>query len=340
MGAGRNDRRLRIRRRGRHTTPSQVEKVAEAAGKAAPAMAIAGALVATPQVQHALAQPATAAAAHAAQPMAGHERGAQATLESVVMRGSTVAGDAVNSLRGTAATAAKTTEKSAATTYYRVRAGDSLSQIAGRYYHNADDWPWLYHVNDTSIKDPNLIVTGQELRIPADPPSSAVVNSYIPRHAKPTATVSTAAVNTPSPGNQAPGYQSDSDSGSAGHGTAIQAPSQGSGSSNSSNSGGSGSTSLSGTLGCSGLEQLWKAAGGNPADAFMAAEIAMAESGGNQYALSPTDDYGYWQINASNGALATFSAYGNARAAVIISQDGTNWNPWTTYTSGAYTGRC
>lgn len=340
--AGRNDRRLKIRRRGRHTTPSQVEKVAEAAGKAAPAMAIAGALVATPQLQHVLAQPAAVAAAHAAQPAAGHERGqaAQATLESVVTRGSTVAGDAVNSLRGSAVTAVKATEKSAATAYYKVRAGDSLSQIAGRYYHNANDWPWLYHVNDTSIKDPDLIYTGQTLRIPADPPSSAVVNSYIPRHAKPAATVSTSAVNTPASNSG----QSDGDSGSGSHATATQSPtqspSQGSGSSGSPDSGGSGSTSLGGSLGCPGLEQLWKAAGGNPADAFMAAEIAMAESGGNQYALSPTDDYGYWQINASNGALATFSAYGNARAAVILSQDGTNWNPWTTYTSGAYSGRC
>ena len=83
---------------------------------------------------------------------------------------------------------------------------------------------------------------------------------------------------------------------------------------------------LSGTLGCSGLEQLWTSAGGNPADAFMAAEIAEAESGGNQYALSPTDDYGYWQINASNGALATYNAYGNARSAIILSDDGSNWN--------------
>jgi hypothetical protein len=72
----------------------------------------------------------------------------------------------------------------------------------------------------------------------------------------------------------------------------------------------------------------------------MAAEIAMAESGGNQYAHSPTNDFGYWQINASNGALATYSAYGNARSAIILSQNGTNWSPWTTYTSGAYSGRC
>jgi LysM repeat protein len=103
----------------------------------------------------------------------------------------------------------------------------------------------------------------------------------------------------------------------------------------------SSTTSLSGTLGCSGLEALWEAAGGSHAAAFTAAEIAMAESGGNQYALSPTDDYGYWQINASHGpAEATFNPIGNARAAIAISSDGTNWHAWTTYVDGAYAGRC
>jgi len=98
---------------------------------------------------------------------------------------------------------------------------------------------------------------------------------------------------------------------------------------------------LSGTLSCSGLEALWEAAGGSHGEAFMAAEIAMAESGGNQYALSPTDDYGYWQINASHGpAMATFNALGNAKAAIAISNDGTDWLPWTTYVTGAYEGRC
>src|ERR1700749_3454034 len=43
----------KIRRTGRHATPSQVEKVAEKAGKAAPAVAIAGALVALPTSAHA-----------------------------------------------------------------------------------------------------------------------------------------------------------------------------------------------------------------------------------------------------------------------------------------------
>ena len=103
----------------------------------------------------------------------------------------------------------------------------------------------------------------------------------------------------------------------------------------------SSATKLSGKLSCSGLEALWEAAGGSHTEAFMAAEIAEAESGGNQYALSPTNDYGYWQINGSHGpAMATFNPMGNAKAAIAISDDGRDWDPWTTYTSGAYAGRC
>jgi LysM repeat protein len=103
----------------------------------------------------------------------------------------------------------------------------------------------------------------------------------------------------------------------------------------------SAASKLSGNLSCSGLEALWEAAGGSHAEAFMAAEIAMAESGGRQYALSPTNDYGYWQINGSHGAAeATFNPIGNAKAAIAISGNGTNWHPWTTYVTGAYSGRC
>lgn len=102
---------------------------------------------------------------------------------------------------------------------------------------------------------------------------------------------------------------------------------------------GSGSVQ-SGTLGCSGLESLWRAAGGSYGSAFIAAEIAIAESGGRQYATGPAGERGYWQIHPSWGALSTYNAYDNARAAVHISGNGSNWSPWTTYTSGAYRGRC
>ena len=56
-------RGIKIRRTGRHASPSQVERVAARAGRAAPAVAIAGVLVAAPQAQHAFtasAGPATA----------------------------------------------------------------------------------------------------------------------------------------------------------------------------------------------------------------------------------------------------------------------------------------
>jgi len=72
----------------------------------------------------------------------------------------------------------------------------------------------------------------------------------------------------------------------------------------------------------------------------MAASIAMAESSGQQFATGTVGERGYWQINPNHGALSTYDPLGNAKAAVIISDDGTDWTPWTTFTSGAYIGRC
>lgn len=100
-----------------------------------------------------------------------------------------------------------------------------------------------------------------------------------------------------------------------------------------------------GTLDCAGLERLWEQAGGSRGEAFMAAEIAMAESGGRQYATDAnggrSTDRGYWQINdAAHGSQSTYDAYGNARAAVLISHGGADWSPWVTYETGAYRGRC
>ena len=315
---------MRFRRRGRHTAPSQVEKVAERAGKAAPAMAIAGALVAVPGAQHAFsaaAKPGTVAAADARGAVgAGQQRAATATLDSVSAHAVPVTSTSTARHAATAGPASNT--------HYKVKSGDTLSGIAESFYHKAADWQWLYHENDKTLSDPNLIYPGQTLFVPSDPPANFTLSSYVPKHAKPPAP----AVTT-SAGNDSD--SSGSGSHSSGGTVTVQAATHGSGTGSHGGSGG-----LSGTLSCHGLERLWDAAGGNPSDAFMAAEIAMAESGGNQYAHSPTDDFGYWQINASNGALATYDAYGNARSAIILSADGTNWSPWTTYTSGAYAGRC
>jgi Lysozyme like domain len=88
------------------------------------------------------------------------------------------------------------------------------------------------------------------------------------------------------------------------------------------------------------LEGLWIQAGGSAQQASMAAAIAMAESSGNANAIdydsNGSVDRGLWQINSVHGAQSTFDPMGNARAAISISNNGTNWGPWTTYTSGAY----
>lgn len=88
------------------------------------------------------------------------------------------------------------------------------------------------------------------------------------------------------------------------------------------------------------LEGIWCQAGGSPTAAPIAAAIAMAESGGNTTATDQDSngsvDRGLWQINSVHGAQSTYDVMGNARAAIAISNNGQNWAPWTTYTSGAY----
>ncbi len=245
----------KIRRTGRHATPSQVEKVAGTAAKAAPAVAIAGALVALPQSAHAeVKTPASATTVTE-----------QAHTTALVKQ---------------------------ATRTYRVRSGDTLSGIAKRFYGNPAHWTWIYAANRSKIHNPNSIFVGEKLTIPYHKPAGTA--AYTPRHAKKQqSTVLT-----------------------------------------------SSAKKLSGNLGCSGLEALWVAAGGAKSHAFVAAEIAMAESGGRQYAHSPTNDFGYWQINGVHGAMATYNPIRNAKAAIAISSNGRNWRPWTTYVTGAYRGRC
>jgi LysM repeat protein len=250
----------KIRRTGRHATPSQVQKVAEKAVKAAPAMAIAGVLVAAPQAHAAVKIPARAAAVVE-----------QVRTDSAVRTDAVVRHDQVTSSR------------------YTVRQGDTLSSIARRFYGNAADWPRIWDANRSVVPNPNVIRAGMVLTIPSG--AAASTTAHTPKHRKPTTVLTS-------------------------------------------------STSLSGTLSCGALEELWEEGGGSHAEAFMAAEIAMAESSGEQFATGAAGERGYWQINPDHGSLSTYDPLGNAEAAVAISADGTNWTPWTTFTSGAYLGRC
>jgi len=251
----------KIRRSGRHTTPSQVEKVAETAVKVAPAVAITGALVALPTAAHASVRTPAKATAVTEQVQQAQTTAARHGSQSV-------------------------------TTTYTVRSGDTLSSIARHFYGTTSKWNWIYQANRSKVRNPDSIFVGEKLTIPNHAP---VPTAYNPKHAKKPVTTTLT----------------------------------------------SSSKKLSGNLSCSGLEALWQAAGGSRGEAFMAAEIAMAESSGRQYAHSPTNDFGYWQINGVHGpSMATYDPIGNAKAAISISGNGSHWGAWTTYTSGAYRGRC
>ena len=241
--------------------------MAETAYKAAPAMAIAGVLIAAPQAHAGVKlsrSPVVVEQMHGAHQVSGRGR---AVLEQVHTDALVVHHEQAR--------------------HYTVRPGDTLSSIAQRFYGNPADWRGLYQANRSVIHNPNVIVPGEVLNVPYQLPASGSMTS-------------------------------------APAGSAVLTT----------------SASLSGTLSCPGLEELWEQGGGSHAEAFMAAEIAMAESSGQQFATGAAGERGYWQINPDHGSLSTYDPLGNAKAAVIISDDGANWTPWTTFTSGAYIGRC
>ena len=330
--ANRHGRKVKLMRSGRHTQPSQVEKVAEKAGKAAPVMAIsAGALVAVPH-GHAVAPAKHGTVAEAVTTAKTQDDGSAgpATVDQSLAAARTAHASSVSldAARQNQAHTAHSAQQAQAGHDYTVRSGDTLSGIAGQAYGQARDWQWLYHENSAKVSDPNEIYPNQVLKVPANPPANYTLPSttsttsstssagYQARHAKP---VSSSA----SEGSSSSASSSHSSSSSTVADVAHSAP-----------------ATSHGAYSCSGLEQLWEEAGGSSGTAFMAAEIAMAESGGNPNAVSPTDDFGLWQINGSHGSMATLDPLGNARAAVAISGGGSSWGAWTTYTTGAYAGRC
>lgn len=198
------------------------------------------------------------------------------------------------------APAAASLPATAALTAITVKPGDTLSQLAARLCGTPADALPLAYNNH--LASPDALVPGEVLKVRCTAPAAAVAAVYPPPKASPPTPVAAAVAG--------------------------------------SNSGGGFVAHPDGTFSCPALEQLWDQAGGNPADAVTAASVAMAESGGNPNAVSPTDDFGLWQINGSNGALATLSPAGSAHSAVVLSGNGANWSAWTTFTDGASAGRC
>ncbi len=76
---------------------------------------------------------------------------------------------------------------------YTVHQGDTLSAIAARNYGNSADWPAVWWVNRHQVRNPNVLLVGQRLRLPA----SGHVTPAIARAAQ-------AAVPAPPPPSPAP----------------------------------------------------------------------------------------------------------------------------------------
>src|ERR1700747_948555 len=50
---------------------------------------------------------------------------------------------------------------------YTVHQGDTLSAIAARTYGNSADWPAVWGVNRSEVSNPNLLLVGQRIQLPA-----------------------------------------------------------------------------------------------------------------------------------------------------------------------------
>jgi LysM repeat protein len=180
---------------------------------------------------------------------------------------------------------------------YRVRAGDTLSGIAHKLWGHASEWPRLWYANRHKVPNPLTILKGQNLTLPSShsptPHMRKMALAAMPQVTIPTTT-------------------------QTGTGPTITASTLPAGSSS-----GGGEILSAAQIGA-----LWVREGGSPAAVGVAECIAEHESGGNTHALSPTNDWGLWQING--GGPAMWNAVANAQRAIAMSNNGTNWSPWTT----------
>ncbi len=62
--------------------------------------------------------------------------------------------------------ASSTAPAAAAYQIYEVKSGDSLSRIAKQFYGSGNLWKTIFEANTDSLKDPNKIYPGPNLKIP------------------------------------------------------------------------------------------------------------------------------------------------------------------------------
>lgn len=108
--------------------------------------------------------------------------------------------------------------------------------------------------------------------------------------------------------------------------------------------------SVSGSYDTNTLGQLWVSQGGASSTAFIAANVAMAESSGNAAATSSNPDggtnVGLWQLDTPGGVGAGYTVEQlkdpatNARITIMHTANGTNWSQWadSVVVNGVYVG--
>jgi LysM repeat protein len=203
-----------------------------------------------------------------------------------------------------ATTAKKETSGASLPAAYTVRSGDSLSAIAGRYYHNPDAWPVLFWANHSHIHWANQIQAGQVLNVPVKPARIPAAPGQL----------------GPAP---APAPAPAAASGTASNATASYAPEQ------------------AAPAQAAPVQQAAPAAssysGGAAAGSFGQCVIAR-ESGGNAQVMNSSGHYGLYQFSASTWAAygGNPASFGNASAAQqnqvfanAIAQGGqSNWSAY------------
>lgn len=84
------------------------------------------------------------------------------------------------------------------------------------------------------------------------------------------------------------------------------------------------------------MSTVWMRNGGARSAVVVAVSVAKAESNGWAEAVSPSADYGIWQINISNlrargiSISEAFDPDVSAQIAIDMSGNGSNWAPWCT----------
>lgn len=188
-------------------------------------------------------------------------------------------------------------------TSVRVAPGDTLSKLARTYMGSAADWPALYMRNAPPLHSPDVLPVGTLIDIPAPGMVAYWARKYEAWQAVQKA--------TQKPVNPVPVVA-----------TAEQAPAS--------------ADALDGNhYGTPGIAdaavgELWASEGG-PVSQERAAEcIAWYESGDQIVILSPSDDEGLMQINASNAPTEEMENPQANMAEAVHLYDNDGWSPWTT----------